>query len=110
MIPTQVVPKKSGVTDVKNEHDELIPTHVILRDFSVFGDSFDSCLHNLELILTRREEKGLVLNWEKCHFMVSQGMVLGHIVSKKGIQVDKSKNKIISNLPTQSALKTFNHS
>ena len=41
-----------------------------------------------------------MLNWEKCHFMVTQGIVLGHIVSKNGIEVDKAKVELISNLPT----------
>ncbi|RVW70597.1 Retrovirus-related Pol polyprotein from transposon 17.6 [Vitis vinifera] len=36
-------------------------------------------------------ENDLVLNWEKCHFMVHQGIVLGHIISEKGIEVDKAK-------------------
>ena len=41
-----------------------------------------------------------MLNWEKCYFMVTQGIVLGHIVSKNGIEVDKAKVELISNLPT----------
>ena len=57
-------------------------------------------MENLCKVLERRQEKNLMLNWEKCHFMVTQGIVLGHIVSKKGIEVDKSKVELISNLPT----------
>ncbi|CAN6579321.1 unnamed protein product [Malus baccata var. baccata] len=68
---------------------------VFMDDFSVFGDSFDGCLHNLSLILKRCVETNLVLNWEKCHFMVKQGIVLGHIVSKNGIEVDKSKIDLV---------------
>ncbi|KAK9187298.1 hypothetical protein WN944_018690 [Citrus x changshan-huyou] len=64
---------------------------VFINDFSVFGDSFDQCLHHLTLVLQRCIEKNLVLNWEKCHFMVKQGIVLGHIISSKGIEVDKAK-------------------
>ncbi|KAL5579864.1 hypothetical protein UlMin_012306 [Ulmus minor] len=56
-------------------------------------------------VLCRCEEKGLVLNWEKCHFMVSSGIVLGHIVSEKGIEVDKSKIELISKLPTPKNIK-----
>ncbi|XP_058185805.1 uncharacterized protein LOC131303029 [Rhododendron vialii] len=78
---------------------------VFMDDFSVFGDSFESCLANLEKVLTRCEEKNLVLNWEKCHFMVTQGIVLGHIVSAKGIKVDKAKIDLISNLPTPKCIK-----
>ncbi|KAL5563898.1 hypothetical protein UlMin_033645 [Ulmus minor] len=73
---------------------------VFMDDLTVFGTSFDSCLSNLKSVLCRCEEKGLVLNWEKCHFMVSSGIVLGHIVSERGIEVDKSKIELISKLPT----------
>ena len=72
---------------------------IFMDDFSVFGDSFESCLENLRKVLERCQEKNLVLNWEKCHFMVTQGIVLGHIVSKDGIKVDKAKVELISNLP-----------
>jgi hypothetical protein len=61
---------------------------IFMDDFSVFGDLFDDCLTNLEKVLSRCEEKNLVLNWEKCHFMVTNGIVLGHIVLSKGIEVD----------------------
>ncbi|CAN6712678.1 unnamed protein product [Malus baccata var. baccata] len=64
---------------------------IFMDDFSVFGSSFDNCLDNFTLILKRCVETNLVLNWEKCHFMVKQGIVLGHIISEKGIEVDKSK-------------------
>ncbi|KAH9659498.1 hypothetical protein KPL70_023866 [Citrus sinensis] len=73
---------------------------VFMDDFSVFGDSFDQCLHHLTLVLQRCTEKNLVLNWEKCHFMVKQGIVLGHIISSKGIKVDKAKVDLIFNLPS----------
>ena len=73
---------------------------IFMDDFSVFGDSFKSCLENLCKVLERCQEKNLVLNWEKCHFMVTQGIVLGHIVSKDGIEVDKAKVELISNLHT----------
>ena len=73
---------------------------IFMDDFSVFGDSFEICLGNLRKVLERCQEKNLVLNWEKCHFMVTQGIVLVHIVSKNGIEVDKAKVELISNLPT----------
>ncbi|CAN6691927.1 unnamed protein product [Malus baccata var. baccata] len=59
---------------------------IFMDDFSVFGNSFDNCLDNLTLILKRCVETNLVLNWEKCHFMVKQGIVLGHIIFEKGIE------------------------
>ena len=57
-------------------------------------------MENLRKVLERYQEKNLVLNWEKCHFMVTQGIVLDHIVSKTRIEVDKAKVVLISNLPT----------
>ena len=72
---------------------------VFMDDFSVVGTSFDNCLANLELILVRCEETNLVLNWEKCHFMVKEGIVLGHKISEKGIEVDKAKIETIEKLP-----------
>jgi hypothetical protein len=72
---------------------------IFMDDFSVFGSSFEECLHRLTLVLVRCKEKNLVLNWEKCHFMVKQGIVLGHVISQQGIEVDKAKVDLISNLP-----------
>nr|GEV87481.1 retrovirus-related Pol polyprotein from transposon 17.6 [Tanacetum cinerariifolium] len=66
---------------------------VFMDDFFVFGSSFDHCLKNLEEMLKRCEETNLVLNWEKCHFMVKEGIILGHKVSGSGIEVDKAKIK-----------------
>ena len=56
---------------------------VFMDDFSVFSDSFDQCLHYLTLVLHRCIEKNLVLNWDKCYFMVKQSIVLNHIISSK---------------------------
>ena len=64
---------------------------VFMDDFSVYGISFDDCLSNLDRVLQRCEETSLVLNWEKCHFMVNEGIVLGHKISERGIEVDKAK-------------------
>ena len=55
---------------------------VFMDGFSVHGTSFDDCLANLDKILARCGEVDLVLNWEKCHFMVKQGIVLGHVISE----------------------------
>ena len=62
-----------------------------MDDFSVYGCSFDDCLSNLKVVLQRCREKNLVLNWEKCHFMVQEGIVLGHLISSKRLEVDKEK-------------------
>ncbi|GKF94635.1 reverse transcriptase domain-containing protein, partial [Tanacetum coccineum] len=64
---------------------------VFMDDFSVFGNSFDCCLANLDRMLARCEETNLVLNWKKCHFMVKEGIVLGHKISGAGIEVDRAK-------------------
>ncbi|GKC38965.1 reverse transcriptase domain-containing protein [Tanacetum coccineum] len=64
---------------------------VFMDDFSVFGNSFRTCLNNLSKMLARCEETNLVLNWEKCHFMAKEVIVLGHKISKAGIEVDKAK-------------------
>ncbi|CAN4127937.1 unnamed protein product [Withania somnifera] len=72
---------------------------VFMDDFSVYGSSFERCLQNLDRVLQRCEEMHLVLNWEKCHFLVTEGIVLGHKVSKFGLEVDRTKIEVISHLP-----------
>ncbi|XP_057948183.1 uncharacterized protein LOC131143831, partial [Malania oleifera] len=72
---------------------------IFMDDFSVFDKSFDYCLTHLIAILKRCEEKNLLLNWEKCQFMVRSGLVLGHLVSERGIEVDRAKVELISQLP-----------
>ncbi|CAL8993268.1 unnamed protein product, partial [Prunus brigantina] len=78
---------------------------VFMDDFSVFGSSFDNCLNHLSLVLQRCRETNLILNWEKCQFMVKRGVVLGHVISSKGIEVDKAKIDIISNMAAPASLK-----
>ncbi|XP_058746275.1 uncharacterized protein LOC131619164 [Vicia villosa] len=147
--PVHVVPKKGGMTVIRKEKNELIPSRtvtgwrmfnpedhektaftcpfgifayrrmpfelcnapatfqrcmqaifsdliekcieVFMDDLSVFGASFDLCLKNLDTVLSRCVESNLVLNWEKCNFMVTEGIVLGHKVSSRGLEVDKAK-------------------
>ncbi|CAN6686680.1 unnamed protein product [Malus baccata var. baccata] len=79
---------------------------VFMDDFSVFGDSFDQCLQNLSLVLERCIKTNLVLNWEKCHFMVKQGIVLGHLISNRGMEVDKAKIDAIEKLPPPTTVKS----
>ena len=71
---------------------------IFMDDFSIYEDSFDQCLHHLELILQHCAEKNLTLNWENCHFMVRHGIVLGHKIFKNGIEVDRAKIKVIAKL------------
>ncbi|GJX77691.1 DNA-directed DNA polymerase, partial [Tanacetum coccineum] len=61
---------------------------VFMDDFFVFGNSFNCCLANLDTMLARCEETNLVLNWENCHFMVKEGIVLGHKISRAGHRID----------------------
>ncbi|GJR90733.1 reverse transcriptase domain-containing protein [Tanacetum coccineum] len=72
---------------------------VFMDDFLVFGNSFDCYLANLDRMLARCEETNLVLNWEKCHFMVKEGIVLGHKIFGAGIEVDRAKINVIAKLP-----------
>ncbi|KAJ9561834.1 hypothetical protein OSB04_006994 [Centaurea solstitialis] len=80
-------------------------TAIFMDDFSVFGNSFDACLKSLDRVLARCEESHLVLNWEKCHFMVRIGIVLGHKISKDCLEVDKAKIDTISKLPPPTNIK-----
>jgi hypothetical protein len=68
---------------------------VFMDDFSVYGKTFEDCLANLDKVLKWCQMPDLVLNWEKCHFIVSEGIVLGHKISEKGIEVDKEKIEVI---------------
>ncbi|CAA7033497.1 unnamed protein product [Microthlaspi erraticum] len=119
--PVHCVPKKGGITVIKNEKNELIPSRTIVghrmcidirkwlrsswTTFSVYGSSFSSCLSNLCRVLKRCEETSLVLNWEKCHFMVKEGIVLGHKISEKGIEVDKAKIEVMVQLGEPKSVK-----
>nr|GFA69935.1 reverse transcriptase domain-containing protein [Tanacetum cinerariifolium] len=77
--PVYYVPKKGGMTLVENKDNELIPT--------------------------RCEDTNLVLNWKKCHFMVKEGIVLNHKISKSGIEVDRAKVDVIAKLPHPTSIK-----
>nr|GEX80524.1 reverse transcriptase domain-containing protein [Tanacetum cinerariifolium] len=114
------VPKKGGITVVENQNNELIPTRcmmaifhdmiektmeVFMDDFLVFGDLFSSCLSHLDIMLQRCEDTNLVLNWEKCPFMVKKGIILGHKISKNRLEVDRSKVDVIAKLPYPTTVK-----
>ena len=70
---------------------------IFMDDFTVYESSFEQCLHNLGTGLQRCKDKNLALNWEKCHFMVTEGIVLGHMISVAGLEVDQAKVSIIRN-------------
>ncbi|GKA73243.1 reverse transcriptase domain-containing protein [Tanacetum coccineum] len=123
--PVHCVPKKGGITVIENDENELMPTRLItgwcmmaifhdmieetmevfMDDFLVFGNSFSSSLSYLDKMLKRCEDTNLVINWEKCHFMVKEGIVLGHKISKSEIEVDKAKVDVIEKLPHPTTIK-----
>ncbi|GKB18551.1 reverse transcriptase domain-containing protein [Tanacetum coccineum] len=87
-------------------HDMIEKTmEVFMDDFLVFGDSFSSCLSHLDMMLKWCEDTNLVLNYEKYHFMVKEGIVLGHKISKSGIEVDRAKVDVIAKLPPLTTVK-----
>jgi len=70
-----------------------------MDDFSVIGDTFEECLIHVRQVLQRFVDTNLLLNWEKCHFMVKEGIVFGYKVSQKGLEVEKAKIEVIEKLP-----------
>nr|GEX40992.1 reverse transcriptase domain-containing protein [Tanacetum cinerariifolium] len=87
-------------------HDMVEKTmEVFMDDFSVFGNSFENCLSRLDKMLQRCEDTKLCLNWEKSHFMVKEGIVLGRKISKNRIEVDKAKIDVITKLPHPTTVK-----
>nr|GFC06768.1 reverse transcriptase domain-containing protein [Tanacetum cinerariifolium] len=78
---------------------------VFMDDFSVFGNSFENRLSRLDKMLQRCGDTHLSLNWEKSHFMVKEGIVLGHKISKNGIEFDKAKIDVIAKLPHPTTVK-----
>ncbi|GJW51558.1 reverse transcriptase domain-containing protein [Tanacetum coccineum] len=87
-------------------HDMIEKTmEVFMDDFSVFGNSFGNCLSRVDKMLQRCEDTNLCLNWEKSHFIVMEGIVLGHKISKNRIEVDKAKVDVIAKLPYPTTVK-----
>nr|GEU90984.1 reverse transcriptase domain-containing protein [Tanacetum cinerariifolium] len=96
--PVHCIPKKGGFTIVKNEENELIPTRLVT--------GWRVCI-DYQRMLKRCEDTTLCLNWEKSHFMVEEGIVLGHKISKNGIEVDKAKVDVIAKLPHPTTIKVL---
>nr|GEW23572.1 reverse transcriptase domain-containing protein [Tanacetum cinerariifolium] len=87
-------------------HDMVEKTmEVFMGDFSIFRNSFENCLSHLDKMLQRCEDTNLSLNWEKSHFIVKEGIVLGHKISKNGIEVDRAKVDVIAKLPHPTIVK-----
>nr|GEU77732.1 hypothetical protein [Tanacetum cinerariifolium] len=114
--PIHCVPKKGGFTIIENEENELIPTRLEKTTFTCpyemfayrrmpFGLCNASDTFQRYKMLQRCEDTNLCLNWEKSHFMVKEGIVLGHKISKNGIEVDKAKVDVITKLPHPTTVK-----
>nr|GEW29310.1 DNA-directed DNA polymerase [Tanacetum cinerariifolium] len=120
--PVHCVPKKGGMTVVENEDNELLPTRSRLTHKTkkrlpslplMEHLPTDVCLLVYVMLLARSKDKmlqrcddpNLVLNWEKCYFMVKEGIVLGHKISKSEIKVDGAKVDVIAKLPHPTSVK-----
>jgi hypothetical protein len=83
---------------------------VYMDDFTVYGNTFEEALSNLEKVLIRCQESNLSLSHEKCKMLLTEGIVLGHHLSVEGIKVDPAKIEVIVNLPsprTQKDVRSF---
>ena len=80
---------------------------IFMDDFSVFGESFENCLPNLTNVLKKCIKSNLVLSWEKSNFMVQEGVVLGHKVSKCGLEIDRAKIEVIQALLLPTTLQSL---
>ncbi|RDX96137.1 Retrovirus-related Pol polyprotein from transposon opus, partial [Mucuna pruriens] len=91
----------------RNNKEDLLQycMEVFMDDLTVYANSFEACLSNLSKVLKRCIDTNLVLNFEKCHVMVTKGIVLGHQVSNRGIEVDKSKIDVITSLPNPTSVR-----
>ena len=78
---------------------------IFMDDFSVYGSSFENCQENLEIVLQRCQDKNLALNWEKCHFIVTEGVVLGYKIYAIGLEVDQTKVSVIETLMPPTTIK-----
>nr|GEV02146.1 retrovirus-related Pol polyprotein [Tanacetum cinerariifolium] len=101
--PVHCVPKKGGFTVVENEENELILTRLVTGWRGT--NTIVSLMVSPDKMLQRCEDTNLCLNWEKSHFMVKGGTVLGHKISKNGIEVDKAKVDVIAKLPHPTTVK-----
>ncbi|GKC53713.1 reverse transcriptase domain-containing protein [Tanacetum coccineum] len=71
---------------------------VFMDDFSVFGNSFNTCLTNLDKVLARCEETNLGLNWEKCHFMDAKPRLIRWVMLLQGFNIEIKDKKGAENL------------
>nr|GFB07750.1 transposon Ty3-I Gag-Pol polyprotein [Tanacetum cinerariifolium] len=108
--PIHCVPKKGGMTVIKNDENELVPTRLLTGwrvciNYRKLNKATRKDHFPLPFMDQMCEDTKLTLNWEKSHFMMKEGIVLGHKISKKGIEVDKAKIEVISKLPHSTTVK-----
>lgn len=72
---------------------------VFMGEFSFFGESINKCLDNLDKVLAKCQARNLVLNLEKCHYMVKEGILLGHKIPKRGLELDQENIEVIEQFP-----------
>ncbi|EOY32541.1 Retrotransposon gag protein, putative [Theobroma cacao] len=80
---------------------ERLPLHALMALLPLEG-----CFA-MHLVIKRSEKTNLVLNWEKCHFMVQEGIVLGYKILNRVLEVDKAKIERIEKLPPPTSVKGF---
>jgi len=71
-----------------------------MDDFIPYGDDFDQALQTMEKVLEWCITTRLCLSHEKCHMMMTEGLILGHFIFTAGIQVDPRKIQVIILLAT----------
>nr|GEZ41487.1 reverse transcriptase domain-containing protein [Tanacetum cinerariifolium] len=98
---------KSSIDEPPNVELKDLPPYIEYAFTTSCPNSFETCLSHLEKMLKRCEDTNLCLNWEKSHFMVKEGIVLGHKISKNMIEVDKAKVDVIAKLPHPTTVKEF---
>nr|GEX03408.1 reverse transcriptase domain-containing protein [Tanacetum cinerariifolium] len=102
--PVHCVPKKGGMIVVENEDNELIPTRLVMGwrvciDYRMLNDA----THKDHFPLSFMDQ--MLERLDKCHFMVKEGIVFGHKISKSGIEVDRAKVNVIAKLPHLTSVK-----
>nr|GFA97250.1 reverse transcriptase domain-containing protein [Tanacetum cinerariifolium] len=108
--PIHCVPKKGGMTVIKNDENELVPTRLVIGwrvfiDYRKLNEATRKDHFPIPFMDQMCEDTKLALNWEKSHFMVKEGIVLGHKISKTRIEVDKAKIEVILKLPHPTTVK-----
>jgi hypothetical protein len=73
---------------------------VYMDDFTPYGDDFNQALNNMEKVLEWCISTRLCLSHEKCHMIMTEGVVLGNYIYADGTRVDPAKIQVILNLPT----------